>query len=91
MNKQTSSETATRPVSDLTGQLDPFAYNKDFDPQNAEHFNAWLDMRPPHLSEGEWQFQVGRLKLLLESQSVKTEYDRSIIMVGWKHENGLWA
>lgn len=70
-------------------KANPYLYNKDFDPKNNEHFGLWLEMRPLHLTECEWLYQLGRLTLLLQSASVQTEYDRSMIMLSWKSENGL--
>ena len=68
---------------------DPFAYNKDFDPSNPEHFTAWVKMRPKHISEAEWPIKVAELKEMLTAPSVKNEHDRSMVMLGWKSKNGL--
>lgn len=62
---------------------DPFAYNVDFD------FNAWLKMRPTHISETEWPLRLAKLKLALESEMIKTEHDRQTVILGWKLKNGL--
>lgn len=70
-------------------EKDPFAYNKDFDPSNPAHFEAWLKMRPSHMTEGEWQFAVGELKMLLESTEVKSEHDKSMVILGWKSKYKL--
>lgn len=79
-----------RPPSGPTNiERDPFAYNKDFNPKNPAHFNAWLKMRPMHISEEEWPLRVAKLKLMLESPSVKTKHDKSMLVLGWKSENGL--
>ena len=67
-------------------EKDPFAYNKDFDPNNPEQFQAWLSMRPKHISEEEWPLRLAELKLMLEG---KNEQDASMIMLGWKSKNGL--
>jgi hypothetical protein len=63
---------------------DPFAYNKDFDPNNPEHFQAWLKMCPSHMTDTEWQYRLGELKLLLEG--VEGEETKSKLMLGWKSE-----
>lgn len=65
------------------------AYNKDFDPNNPDHFNAWLKMRPMHISEGDWGYALGELKLLLSAPSCKTEQDRANLMLGWKSKYSL--
>lgn len=70
-------------------EKDPFAYDKDFDPSNHAHFEAWLKMRPSHMTEGEWQFALGELKLLLESKEVKSEHDKSMVILGWKSKHKL--
>ena len=78
--------------SGINVQEDPFAYNKEFDHTNPQNFEAWLKMKPSHMSEGEWQFALGELQLLLEndkSEVVKTERDRSNLILGWKSKNGL--
>lgn len=67
---------------------DPFAYNKDFDPNNPEHFKAWLKLCPAHITDTEWMFALGELKLLLEG--VKNEEDRSKLILGWKSQYKLF-
>ena len=68
---------------------DPSPYEKDFDPKNPDHFAAWLKMRPTHMSQDEWQSAVAELKLLLTSNSVQTEDDKSMLMIGWRSKYGL--
>ncbi len=65
---------------------DPFAYNKEFDPNNPEHFSDWLKMRPSHITEADWQFKLGELKEMLAG---KNQRDASMIFLGWKVTNGL--
>jgi hypothetical protein len=68
----------------LDVQRDPFAYSKDFDPNNPKHFEAWLKMCPSHMTDAEWQFRLGELKLMLEG--VQHEETRSKLMSRWKSE-----
>jgi len=68
---------------------DPFAFNENFDPNNPEHFTAWLNMRPSHLSEGEWSFALGELKLMLLNDSNRTEKEKGYLILGWKSKYGL--
>lgn len=69
---------------------DPFAYNKDFDPENPIHFAMWnKHMRPTHITPGKWLFELGRLKLFLQDPSITTESDRSLLMLWWKVSNWL--
>lgn len=82
----------TRESGEDTGinvEKDPFAYAKDFDPENPAHFEAWLKMKPSHMTEGEWLFALGELRLLLESKEVKNEHDESMVILGWKSKYKL--
>jgi hypothetical protein len=45
-------------------------------------------MRPKHISKEEWPIKLAELKLMLESPSVKSEHDRSMLIMGWKSTNG---
>jgi hypothetical protein len=64
----------------------PFAYNKDFDPDDPDDFKAWLKMRPSHITEAEWPICIAELKLMLKGLQAD---DRSKLMLVWKFENGL--
>lgn len=77
------------PKEPINLEENPFAYNKDFDPENPEDFTSWLNMRPKHISEEEWPIKVAELKELLNAPSVKNEHDRSMVILGWKSKNGL--
>ena len=68
-------------------EKDPFAYNRDLDVTDSAAFSALFRMRPTHISEGDWQYQVGRLKLLLEA--AENAHGKAMVILGWKSQNGL--
>lgn len=66
---------------------DPFAYNKEFNPENPTHFAAWNKyMRPKHISPENWLFGIAKLKLMLEG---KGDTERAQIIHWWKIQHGL--
>ena len=68
-------------------QENPHVYNKEFLPDDNECVVYWIeDMRPTHISEGEWQLAVGELILMMER--VK-ESKRENLFLGWKSKHGL--
>jgi hypothetical protein len=77
------------PKGTIDVKTDWAAYNKDFDPENPEHFKAWLEMCPSHLTEGDWQLALGELSEMLDSETIKTEHDKSMLVLGWKSKYNL--
>lgn len=66
---------------------DPFAYNKEFNPEDPTHFAQWnKHMRPKHIRPEVWLYKIAELKLMLEGKSSE---ERGQILYGWKVQNQL--
>ncbi len=65
---------------------DAFAYNKDINPENPNFVEKWSKIRPSHMTEWEWQFELGNLILMWERIEIK---DRTNLILGWKLKNDL--
>jgi hypothetical protein len=65
-----------------------YVYNKDFDPNNRSHIQAWLELQPNHLNDVEWEFALWRLQVLLQTETGKQ--DPWNVMAGWKAQYGLF-